>query len=97
MKYTTEMYDLVIEITRLKSLKKRPGTKIHYAEKRLARLIAEETTKNERKLLPQKRSASKKSHILYSSSNTQNRAYVLSHETHDLIRAILALDRLRKD
>lgn len=96
MKYTTEMYDLAIEITRLKSLKKRPGTKIYYAEKRLARLIAEGTTKNERKLLPQTRSASKKSDTLYSSSNTPNRAYVLSHETQDLIRAILALDPLRK-
>lgn len=96
MEYTNEIHDLIIKIAKLKARKIRPGSKIYYAEKRLAELKAAQHVKIERKSLPQKRSPRKKRQTLPSVHVMQNRAYVLSCETHDLLQAMVALEKLRK-
>lgn len=91
MLYTPEIHDQLKELDRLKTLKKQPKTKIYYAEARLARLIRAETEKRERICLSQERSVGKTSQGLPKVSPVENRAYVLSCETHDLIKAILVM------
>lgn len=97
MEYTTEVYDAIADLARLKGAKKRKGTKIYYAEKRVERLKAESHVKSERKTLSQTRSPRKKTQPQASTGSTQNRAYVLSCESRDLIQAMLALEGLRKE
>lgn len=96
MEYTTEVYDAIVELARLKGSKKRNGTKIHYAEKHLEHLKAESYVKNERKILSQKRSTRKRSSSQPSIASSRNRAYVLSCESQDFIQAMLALERLQR-
>lgn len=98
MEYTEEMYDLVMKLERLRSRKRPPGTKIHYAEVQLERLKDEQRkkeAKTERKKLPRKPSARNTAKPAHIGDYTQNRAYVLSRETYDLTQAMVALERLR--
>lgn len=96
MDNTNEIHDLIKQLAALKARKHRPGTRIYYLEKRLERLKAEKTAQIERKTLPQKRSPRKRKKAAPTVGSLQNRAYVLSCESHDLTQALVALEMLRK-
>lgn len=93
--YTSEMYEIVKEIARLKAYKSPPGTKIYYLERRLQRLKDNPAPKTRSKPSPKRSQKQKTPEPYRAKACPENRAYVLSREIYDLTQAMVALERLR--
>lgn len=93
MRNINEIEQLEAYIKHLKSLKRRDGTKIHYAQVRLERLRngKEEFKPRKRAVSPRK----KRPPVPQAKPCPENRAFVLAAEMHDLTRALIALERMR--
>lgn len=94
--FNTEIRDLENHIERLKSHKKRNGTKIYYAERRLSELWENPRSDSRSNRSPRSSQREKAVQPLPGKASPSNRAYVLSGEIHDLTRAMVALTELRR-
>lgn len=91
--YWRQVSYLEEHIKKLKSRKKRNGTKIYYAEVQLARL--KRTGRPERSLMRPSTKPTTMPHRPQAKPCPENRAFVLHREIYDLTQAMVALEKLR--